>query len=363
MTRLSSWLRELGPLRAQLVWLLFAIIPAYYLIVEPAPLPATVLGWLGLLGHVVLFAIGLAMMSRIDLVDHGRKWVRPTATLMVLQMLATAAMTPALKVGALPMVTYIVATTVFLTPTVIAFVLTVLLVSISIVLAGLWFPLHEVTWAWLPLLWTSLALMVSRFAAGTEARATALQIELARAETREGVASDVHDLLGHSLSLITVKAELARRLVHSDPDAASRELTEITGLSREATDEVRATMQQLSAPDLARQLQLSRNGLESAGVEVTVSGSPEDVPESGRRLAAWVLREATTNVVRHAHAERCHITLTAHGVEIIDDGLGFDEAKETLGHGLRSMRSRARTLGARLTVTGDTGTHVVLEFA
>ena len=132
-------------------------------------------------------------------------------------------------------------------------------------------------------------------------------------------------------------------------------------LSREATGEVRATVQQLQAPDLSRQLALSTDGLRAAGITPDVHGSPDLVDPDQRRLAAWVLREATTNVVRHSAASHCRIDFQPDALTITDDGRGI--SADATGHGLGSMRRRAAALGAELAIHGSAdGTVVRLEF-
>lgn len=132
--------------------------------------------------------------------------------------------------------------------------------------------------------------------------------ELAQTREREAVAVDVHDLLGHSLTVVTLKAELASRLVDTDPAAAKDELAQIARISRTSLAEVRATVTRLRQPDLAGEIVGARRALQTAGIAASL---PTDAAVAGEnaRLFSWVVREAVTNVVRHSGATRCTVEL------------------------------------------------------
>ena len=133
--------------------------------------------------------------------------------------------------------------------------------------------------------------------------------DLAIVEERERVARDVHDVLGHSLTVVTVKAELAERLVDLDPERAKGELAEIQALSRQALAEIRATVGGLRVARLGDELASARTALAGAGIEAHVPDDPGAVDPRHRTVLAWVLREATTNVVRHSDADACWVEL------------------------------------------------------
>lgn len=174
-----------------------------------------------------------------------------------------------------------------------------------------------------------------------------LKISLATSEERESIARDVHDLLGHSLTVVKLKAELAMRVLEKDPAAARDELKEIARLTSEAIAGVRGTVTGLRAEGLAEQAQSSRAALESAGVTVIVSGDPGALSPAQSLPAAWILREATTNVLRHADATRVGISFEPGTVVIEDDGVG---AKGRTGNGVRGMAERASAAGATLRI-------------
>jgi two-component system sensor histidine kinase DesK len=182
--------------------------------------------------------------------------------------------------------------------------------------------------------------------------------DLDQTRQREAMAVDVHDLLGHSLTVVTLKAELAARLVDTDPAAAKAELAQIAGLSRTALAEVRATVTRIRQPDLAGELAGARRALETAGIAASVPEASPAGAGPNDRLFSWVVREAVTNVVRHSGATGCTVELTGHSVRVHDDGHGFDGVA---GNGLQGLRTRVTDAGGTLTVTSDaTGTTVAV---
>ena len=173
---------------------------------------------------------------------------------------------------------------------------------------------------------------------------------------RERVARDVHDVLGHSLTALSVKAELAARLIDIDPARAKEELESIQATARQALAEVRATVGGLRAGNLEAELAAAPLVLADAGISARVVGSVADTDPRHRALMAWVLRESVTNVVRHARADAVVIELGADGITVTDDGRG---CTGTEGNGLRGMRERVTGVGGTLEVTPATpGTRV-----
>ncbi|MCY7402964.1 MAG: sensor histidine kinase [Nocardioides sp.] len=188
-----------------------------------------------------------------------------------------------------------------------------------------------------------------------EQMAYAAQGEHALVAERERVARDVHDVLGHSLTALSVKAELAARLIDLDPARAKDELESIQATARQALAEVRATVGGLRAGNLEAELATLPRVLDDAGIETTVEGTVADTDPRHRALLAWVLRESVTNVVRHAHASHVVIRLDASGLTVVDDGAGLCLPE---GNGLRGMRERVSAAGGRLELSGDPGTRV-----
>jgi two-component system sensor histidine kinase DesK len=173
-------------------------------------------------------------------------------------------------------------------------------------------------------------------------------VDLAVSRERERVARDVHDILGHSLTVITVKAELAGRLLEAVPgtERARSELADAERLAREALADVRATVSGLREISLTGELVSARRALEAAGIAADLPTAVDVVPARHRELFAWALREGVTNVVRHSGASRCGVRLTADCVEVRDDGRG--PGADGGGSGLAGLRTRAAAAGARL---------------
>lgn len=174
--------------------------------------------------------------------------------------------------------------------------------------------------------------------------------DLAVARERERMARDVHDILGHSLTVITVKAELAGRLLAVSQERAASEIADIESLARAALADVRATVTGFRQVGLAHELASARAALQAAGIEAVLPNAADDVPERLRELFAWAIREGTTNVIRHSGGRTCEVTLSPTRVRIRDDGQGPSANDvEAPGTGLVGLRERAEAAGARVT--------------
>jgi two-component system sensor histidine kinase DesK len=164
--------------------------------------------------------------------------------------------------------------------------------------------------------------------ADTVAQLRRTRAELARAavaEERLRIARDLHDLLGHSLSLITLKAELAGRVMGSDPDRAAREVAELESVARQSLSDVREAVAGFRQPDLAGELTAARQLLDAAGIASDISSADTAVlPQPVDSALAWAIREGATNVVRHSKATlvtiRVSISAEAATAEISDNG-------------------------------------------
>jgi two-component system sensor histidine kinase DesK len=180
---------------------------------------------------------------------------------------------------------------------------------------------------------------------------------LAKTAERERIARDLHDLLGHTLSLITLKAELAGKLVERDPERAGREIREVERISREALREVRTAVAGYRSEGLQAEMGRARLALEAAGVRLEYFAQPVALDPGAETVLALAMREAVTNVVRHAGARACRIaveqTEAETRLEVSDDGRGGSAPE---GIGLASMRERVEGLGGRLERRAETGT-------
>jgi len=187
----------------------------------------------------------------------------------------------------------------------------------------------------------------------TEARAEVARLAAESERTR--IARDLHDLLGHSLTTITVKAGLARRLGTADPERAVREIGEVEDLARRALGDVRTAVAGYREVGLASELASGRELLRAVGIVADLPASGEVVRSDLHELFGWVVREGLTNVVRHSRARRCVVTLTSDSVEIADDGGA--PATTADGSGLRGLRERVAAAGGTLQA-GPTGSGV-----
>ncbi|MBB5376316.1 two-component system sensor histidine kinase DesK [Deinococcus metalli] len=193
-----------------------------------------------------------------------------------------------------------------------------------------------------------------------DARLVQVQAEkerLAADAERERIARDLHDLLGHTLSVIVLKSELAGKLAERDPARAAAEIREVERISREALSEVRSAVSGYRGSGLSAELARAKVALDTAGVTLTVTHALPALPAATEHTAAMLLREAVTNVVRHARAHEVTVTLTPQGrgwrLVIRDDGVGGTSPE---GSGLTGMRERLRAIGGTLERDGTRGT-------
>jgi two-component system sensor histidine kinase DesK len=180
---------------------------------------------------------------------------------------------------------------------------------------------------------------------------------LAAERERARIARDMHDLLGHSLTTVTVKAALAGRLVDSDPERAKAEIRDVERLAREALADVRATVSGFRDVRLSTELISARQVLEAAGIEAELPGVVDNVEGDLAGLFGWVLREGVTNVVRHSRAGRVVVIVEPRAIEIIDDGMGVSTGSELAvpgdgGNGLAGIAERTASVGGRM-LTGS----------
>jgi two-component system sensor histidine kinase DesK len=197
----------------------------------------------------------------------------------------------------------------------------------------------------------SMAMSRELRAAREEMAATA-----AVAEERLRIARDLHDLLGHSLSLIALKSELAGRLALQSPERAASEIRDIENAARTALAEVREAIADYRQSTLASELAGARELLAAAGIAYRYEGVESarlELPAPVEAALAWTVREGVTNVIRHSHARHCIIRLTRAPTEVAvvieDDGLGAPaaDAMGADGSGLRGLAQRVAAIGGR----------------
>jgi two-component system sensor histidine kinase DesK len=185
---------------------------------------------------------------------------------------------------------------------------------------------------------------------------------LAKVAERERIARDLHDVLGHTLSVITLKSELAGKLIDRDPQRAGKEIREVEQISRQALSDVRDAIRGYRSRGLAAELAQAKTTLETAGLTVQCDAATTvKLPAVQESVLSLAVREAVTNVVRHAQARTCRMRLEQENgscrLEIHDDGCGSSNGE---GNGLRGMRERVEMLGGTLNRSTDSGTTLTI---
>jgi two-component system sensor histidine kinase DesK len=212
--------------------------------------------------------------------------------------------------------------------------------------------------SWMPYIAAIQALLIGAAITVVARQQAALRQTLKTAE-RERIARDLHDILGHTLSVIILKSELASRLLENDAGRAKQEIEEVERISRRALTEIREAIAGYRAGDLRAELDNARSTLETAGIRVEQQLDSIEMPVALERVLALVLREAVTNVLRHARATRCRLILqrTEHSyrMQICDDGRG---AIQQEGMGMRGIRERIAAIGGSVSWACEAGTEL-----
>jgi two-component system, NarL family, sensor histidine kinase DesK len=173
---------------------------------------------------------------------------------------------------------------------------------------------------------------------------------LAAENERSRIARDLHDLLGHSLTTITVKAGLARRLAeHGEPERAYTEISEVEQLARRTLGDVRAAVSAHREVTLTGELATAREVLRASGVVADLPPSVAETEALLSELFGWIVREGITNVVRHSRAQHVTVSLGRNWLEIVDDGRGGPSVP---GNGLLGLRERVAALDGTLLASG-----------
>ena len=184
---------------------------------------------------------------------------------------------------------------------------------------------------------------------------------MAKADERERIARDLHDVLGHTLSLVILKAELAGRLLDRDLERAKAEIADVERISRETLAEVRRTIGGYLSGGLLAEMERASATLATAGIAARCRPAKVGTTPAQERVLALVLREAVTNVVRHSQAKACRLELEEVDgtcrLEIEDDGRGGSGEE---GHGIRGMRERIEALGGTFSRDGHRGTRLTI---
>jgi len=180
-----------------------------------------------------------------------------------------------------------------------------------------------------------------------------------KASERERIAKDLHDVVGHSLSSLALKAELARRVFHTDPQRALLEISDVERIARQGLEEMRGAIHGYHSGDIYAELDRVELLLKAADVDVERRCEQLEMPAAKERVLALILREAVTNILRHSQAKRCRLALFradgAYRLEIADDGRGGAHEE---GVGMRSIRTRAEALGGTAVWSSALGTQL-----
>jgi two-component system sensor histidine kinase DesK len=194
-------------------------------------------------------------------------------------------------------------------------------------------------------------------------RAEADNVALAAVAERERIARDLHDVLGHTLSVIVLKAELAGRLIERDPARAQSEIGDVERTARTALAEVREAIGGYRSKGLNAEVEQARVTLDAAGVALVCETRPPALPAREETVLSLAVREAVTNIVRHAQATQCTMRFATApdgfaSFEVADNG---NAKLEREGNGLRGMRERVQELGGRFRIDSSDGTRLVIE--
>ncbi len=317
-------------------------------------------GWTAVLGYAVILGFAACYLAALS-IQWGTRPSRfhgPYVVMMVLFLLETALA----RQEAFVMCIFITVLTVahYRRRGVPIIVALTAIASFGPLLVPSWHARPDASWLFtIPLvalaMWGFFGVIQSNAALGV---ARAEVARLAAENERNRIARDLHDLLGHSLTTITVKAGLARRLAETgQPDRAAAEITEVERLSRRTLTDVRAAVSGHRDITLANELATVREVLRVSDIVADLPGSVDIVDPVNSELFGWVLREGVTNVVRHARATRCALSFGRDWIEIVDDGRGrpggvATTAAARTGTGLTGLRERVTAAGGTLEASG-----------
>jgi two-component system sensor histidine kinase DesK len=348
------------------IWLVYMIQPLHEAWRNPNPVARVVSTTAIVLFAVIYLTYFVVMRSLRRLQRRATRLVRWGGLAVMIALVIVTA--PGVGESALGMFVYVAVSAFFMIPARFAAVLVAALMLASVVVP-------QVVPGWHPQYGLTFSIFVSSVAVWGVVQIIDRNVQLAAAheeiarlainDERNRFARDLHDILGHTLTVVTVKAELAGRLVRLSPERAEAEIADLERLSRQALHDVRAAVAGYRDVTLATELAGARSALSAAAIQADLPRGVDDVPEDRQELFGWVVREGVTNVVRHSGAKRCQIRITANQIEVIDDGRG-PTAKDTPdtdqdgpvwgagsdrpGHGLAGLRERAEAAGGSLTV-------------
>jgi two-component system sensor histidine kinase DesK len=265
------------------------------------------------------------------------------------------------------MIVYVAAFIPFISDSVVVVVGTLAALCIAVAIEG--YLLHINGWSWgfaafLCIIVGATNLLTSQKIRSREKLQLAHEEieQLAKVAERERIARDLHDVLGHTLSVIVLKSELAGRLFERDPQRARQEISEVEQVSRKALSEVREAIRGYRSEGLVAEIERAHRTLDAAGVTLTCESKPPSLSPAEETVLALAVREAVTNIVRHAQASQCRMQFVSQNghtsLTVEDDGRGNIRQE---GNGLRGMRERIEGLGGHFSIDGKQGTRIQIE--
>lgn len=332
------------------IWLVFLGFPLWYLIAGEAPAVVKIVGGTISVAFAMTYSFGFGAIGYYPRgwTAHQRFWLF-FGVLCGLALLSISV----LGASAVSFVTFLVAVVAFARPRPELLWLAPVVCAFGCLLVFL----YGESWTLLLLtLFSPMLVVALSRVTDAEQKRVELQASLDRANQREKIAADVHDLLGHSLTVINLKAEVAARYLDRDPEMARQEMRAVAEIAKRGLAEVRVSVAQQLSLELATEIDLARDALASAGVrcDVTVEAPEGDLAQ----VFAWIVREAVTNVIRHAKATRCAIEISPTSLRISDDGQGICGEE---GHGISGMRRRVAAVGASLSVGANASGGTVVK--
>lgn len=193
-------------------------------------------------------------------------------------------------------------------------------------------------------------------------RARVLDLQLAAIAERERIARDLHDLLGHTLTMVTLKSQVAEKFIQTDPDRATLEIREIREASREALKDVREAVANMGGTSLEEEIARAGHALKAAGIRFVVDGATPSLDAHHSKVLGLAVRETTTNIIRHSGARQARLQLSHNGPDLVivmeDDG---DAGSIDEGSGLKGLRQRVEDLGGRVVISLSSGFSIALH--
>jgi len=269
--------------------------------------------------------------------------------------------------GAAGMLVYVVAFAPFIADSVAVCIAIFAVVAIAGATEGLLLHFSPWSWGFIPLVSIAVGagnlLGAQRMRAHHKLNLAHEEIaHLAKVAERERIARDLHDVLGHTLSVVVLKSELAGKLLQQNPERAKIEIGEVEHIARQALAEVREAIRGYRSEGLVAEIDRARTVLDAAGVSLDCTTVPPKLRPAEETVVSLIVREAVTNIVRHAQASHCSIAFKQEEkmkwLVVEDNGRGGIRHE---GNGLRGMRERVASLGGRLWFDSGAGTRLTIE--